>query len=65
MYHIEIMGLRTGQWTFYESLEASRDDVLSHIRLIRCSFPNFSVRAVESDSGQLLRLCDREVTESV
>ena len=64
MYNIEIMALRTGQWTFYESLEASRDDVLRHIRLIRCSFPNFSVRAVESDSGHLLRPCD-EVMESI
>jgi hypothetical protein len=64
MYNIEIMASSTGQWTFYESLEAPRGDVLRHIRLVRCSFPNFSVRAIESDSGRLLRPCD-EVTESI
>ena len=64
MYDIEIMSSKSGQWTFYESMDASRDGVLSHIRLIRCSFPNFSVRAVESDSGHLLSPLDREVMES-
>ena len=64
MYNIEIMGSMSGQWTFYESMDASRDCVLSHIRLIRCSFPNFSVRAVESDSGHLLSPLDLEVMES-
>ena len=64
MYNIEIMRSKSGQWDFYESMDASRDGVLSHIRLIRCSFPNFSVRAVESDSGQLLCPFDREAVES-
>jgi len=64
MYNIEIMGPGNSQWTFYEAVEESRDDVLNHIRLIRCSFPTFSVRAVESDSGQLLRPFDREALES-
>lgn len=60
MYNIEIMNSKSGLWIFYESMDASRDDVLNHIRMIRCSFPNFSVRAVESDSGHLLSPLDRE-----
>ena len=64
MYSIEIMSSKSGLWTFYESLEACRADVIKHIRLIQCSFPNYSVRAVESDSGRLLRPYDLEVQES-
>jgi len=60
MYCIEIMSSKNGLWTFYESLEACRADVLKHIKLIQCSFPNYSVRANESDSGQLLRPNDSE-----
>mgnify|MGYP000101809000 CR=1 FL=1 len=64
MYNIEIMGPSYSQWTFYESLEAPREAVLSHMKLIRCTFPNLSVRAVESDSGQSLCPFDREAMES-
>ena len=60
MYCIEIMSSKNGLWTFYESLEACRADVLKHIKLIQCSFPNYSVRAIESDSGRLLRPNDPE-----
>ncbi len=61
MFNIEIMSSKSGLWTFYESLEDCRANVIKHVKLIQCSFPNYSVRAIESDSGQLLRPIDREV----
>lgn len=64
MYNIEIMSSKAGRWTFYESMEAPWGDVCEYIRLVRCSFPNFSVRAVESDSGQLVRPCDSEFVDT-
>lgn len=55
-FNIELLSPGRAGWSFYESLQETTDGIQTHLYCIRKAFPNCAVRAIETTTGEIVKM---------